>query len=284
MNYRIVADSSSNILSMDNPHYYSVPMKVRADREYIDDAQLDLAAMVEDLRNHKGKSGSACPSVGEYLEAFGDADVVFATTISKNLSGSYYFVQNGKEMPRHEMNFRTMKVGKLKKDFKRFLVDPGLLNVKTLTWWLPKNTARSFKRLGFNWVGITVAKAKNKTFYSGNNPKTDEDYYDLLIQDSKRPGGKLFYKTFITSSGPNSWKWTKTDPEPRAKDWFGKHPLNQYNYPALCPSYRGKYFQEWVQRLIEAVPLQNTGSRGWDSTLNCGRRMSGKKSVSAKDV
>ena len=172
--------------------------------------------------------------------------------VNKNLSGSYYFVQNGKEMPRHEMNFRTMKVGKLKKDFKRFLVDPGLLNVKTLTWWLPKNTARSFKRLGFNWVGITVAKAKNKTFYSGNNPKTDEDYYDLLIQDSKRPGGKLFYKTFITSSGPNSWKWTKTDPEPRAKDWFGKHPLNQYNYPALCPSYRGKYFQEWVQRLIES--------------------------------
>ena len=89
MTYKIVSDSSSNILSMENPNFASVPMKVRADREYIDDAQLDLAAMVEDLRNHKGKSGSACPSVGEYLEAFGDADVVFATTISKNLSGSY---------------------------------------------------------------------------------------------------------------------------------------------------------------------------------------------------
>jgi len=44
---------------------------------------------VEDLRNHKGTSGSACPSVGEWLDAFGDADMVFGTTMSKGLSGSY---------------------------------------------------------------------------------------------------------------------------------------------------------------------------------------------------
>ena len=89
MTYKIVSDSSSNILSMENPHFASVPMKVNTTREYVDNAELDLAGMVEDLRNHKGKSGSACPSVGEWLEAFGDADVIFATTISKNLSGSY---------------------------------------------------------------------------------------------------------------------------------------------------------------------------------------------------
>ena len=89
MNYRIVADSSSNVLSMDNPHYFSVPMKVRAEKEYIDDTQLDVAQMVEDLKHHKGSSGSACPSVGEWLDAFGDADMVFGTTMSKGLSGSY---------------------------------------------------------------------------------------------------------------------------------------------------------------------------------------------------
>ena len=89
MNYRIVADSSSNVLSMDNPRYFSVPMKVRAEKEYIDDVHLDVAQMVADLRNHKGSSGSSCPNVGEWLEAFGDADFVFGTTISKNLSGSY---------------------------------------------------------------------------------------------------------------------------------------------------------------------------------------------------
>ena len=89
MNYRIVADSSSNVLSMGNPHYFSVPMKVRAEKEYIDDANLNVARMVEELKHHKGTSGSACPSVGEWLDAFGDADMVFGTTMSKGLSGSY---------------------------------------------------------------------------------------------------------------------------------------------------------------------------------------------------
>ena len=89
MNYRIVSDSSSNIISMENPHFFSVPMKVRAEKEYIDDANLDLQQMVQDLRTHKGTSGSSCPNVGEWLDAFGDADFVFGTTISKNLSGSY---------------------------------------------------------------------------------------------------------------------------------------------------------------------------------------------------
>ena len=93
MNYKVVSDSSSNVLALDNVHFASVPMKVRAQKEYIDNAQLDLTGMVEDLRNHRGKSGSSCPNVGEWLEAFGDADVVFGTTISKNLSGSYNAAQ-----------------------------------------------------------------------------------------------------------------------------------------------------------------------------------------------
>ncbi|MBR1972580.1 MAG: DegV family protein [Oscillospiraceae bacterium] len=89
MNYKIVSDSSSNVLSMANPHFVSVPMKVRAAKEYVDDLDLDLAQMVEDLKNHKGTSGSSCPNVGEWLEAFDGADMVFGTTMSKGLSGSY---------------------------------------------------------------------------------------------------------------------------------------------------------------------------------------------------
>ena len=89
MNYKLVSDSSSNVLSMNDPHFASVPMKVRAGVEYIDDEKLDLAQMVEDLKNHKGTSGSACPSVGEWLDAFGDGEMVFGTTMSKGLSGSY---------------------------------------------------------------------------------------------------------------------------------------------------------------------------------------------------
>ena len=89
MNYRIVSDSSSNVLALNDPHFISVPMKVRAAKEYVDDANLDVSAMVDDLQKHNGPSGSSCPGVGEWLEAFGDADAIFVTTISKNLSGSY---------------------------------------------------------------------------------------------------------------------------------------------------------------------------------------------------
>lgn len=89
MNYKIVADSSCNVLSMENPHFASVPMKVRAEKEYIDDADLNVAQMVEELKKHKGTSGSSCPNVGEWLDAFEGADFVFGTTMSKGLSGSY---------------------------------------------------------------------------------------------------------------------------------------------------------------------------------------------------
>ena len=89
MKFMIVADSSSNILTMEDPNYATVPMKIVAAKEYVDNADLDLAGMVEDLKNHRGKSGSSCPNVGEWLEAFGDAECVFGITITKHLSGSY---------------------------------------------------------------------------------------------------------------------------------------------------------------------------------------------------
>ena len=97
MKFRIVCDSSCNILTLDD-NYATVPMKVTADREYVDDAQLDLAEMVEGLRNHKGKSGSACPNVGEWLEAFGDAEYVIGITITKHLSGSYNAAQQAAQI------------------------------------------------------------------------------------------------------------------------------------------------------------------------------------------
>ncbi len=89
MRYMITADSSSNVLSMPGIPFASVPLKIRAQKEYVDDLSLDVAAMVEDLKNFKGKSGSSCPNVGEWLESFGDAQEVFCVTITKNLSGSY---------------------------------------------------------------------------------------------------------------------------------------------------------------------------------------------------
>ena len=89
MRFRIVSDSSSNILDLGCQSYTTVPLKIVAEKEYVDDKNLDVAGMVADLREYKGKSGSSCPNVGEWLEAFEDAEEIFCVTISKNLSGSY---------------------------------------------------------------------------------------------------------------------------------------------------------------------------------------------------
>ena len=97
MSFRIVADSSCNVLVLQDPNYTTVPLKIVAAKEYVDNTQLDLAGMVEDLKNHKGKSGTSCPNVGEWLEAFGDAEYVFGITITKHLSGSYNAAQQAAE-------------------------------------------------------------------------------------------------------------------------------------------------------------------------------------------
>ena len=93
MAFRIVADSSANVLALPGVNYTTVPMKIVAAKEYVDDDQLDLAGMVADLQAHKGKSGSSCPNVGDWLEAFGDEQYVFGLTITKHLSGSYNSAQ-----------------------------------------------------------------------------------------------------------------------------------------------------------------------------------------------
>ena len=94
MNYKIVCDSSANLFAIPGVPYATVPMKVVAgDKEYVDDSQLDVRGMVADLKIYKGKSGSSCPNVQEWLDAFGDADAVFGITITKHLSGSYNAAQ-----------------------------------------------------------------------------------------------------------------------------------------------------------------------------------------------
>lgn len=90
MGFKIVSDSSSNVFSLPGMDFASVPLKIIAgEKEYVDTPSLDLPGMVNDLKRHKGKSGSSCPNVHEWLDAFGQAEQVFGVTISKNVSGSY---------------------------------------------------------------------------------------------------------------------------------------------------------------------------------------------------
>lgn len=98
MKIKIVADSSSNLYEFEGIDYASVPLKiVTENKEYVDDKNLNIPEMIQDLKAYKGKSGTACPGQGEWLEAFGDADWVFAIAISSKLSGSYNAARLAKE-------------------------------------------------------------------------------------------------------------------------------------------------------------------------------------------
>ena len=94
MKFKIVSDSSSNVLELAGIPFSCAPLKINAGgKEYIDNPQLDLAGMIDDLKKHKGKSGTSCPNVAEWLDAFEDAENIFCVTISKHLSGSYSAAQ-----------------------------------------------------------------------------------------------------------------------------------------------------------------------------------------------
>lgn len=87
---KIVTDSSSDILELADVSFESAPLKIiTAEKEYVDDQSLDVKGMVEDLQNYKGKSSTSCPSAGDWLDAFGDAEEIYCATITGTLSGSY---------------------------------------------------------------------------------------------------------------------------------------------------------------------------------------------------
>ena len=90
INMKIVADSSADVLSLENINFASVPLKIiTSQNEYVDNADLNVTQMVEDLLVIKEKSSTACPGIGDWLEAFGDSQYIFCTTITSALSGSY---------------------------------------------------------------------------------------------------------------------------------------------------------------------------------------------------
>ena len=95
MSYKIVSDSSSDVYSIEEVPFCTVPLTIRTkEREYIDNDDLNTTEMIEYLESYTGKSSTACPSVGEWEAAFGDAENIFCVTITSNLSGSYNSARN----------------------------------------------------------------------------------------------------------------------------------------------------------------------------------------------
>ena len=131
---KIVADSSANILQLQQVSFGAAPMKIITDeREFVDDEQLDVEAMVSWFDSYKGKSKTSCPNSSDWLEAFGDADHIFCVTITSGLSGSYNSACIAKQI--YEADHPGRRV---------FVIDslsagPELaLTIEKLAWWIGK--------------------------------------------------------------------------------------------------------------------------------------------------
>lgn len=90
MEFKIVSDSASNVLSAQGVSFKSVALKINSENgEYIDDSSLDVVKMVSELKTVKGKTSTSCPNVYDWKQAFEGSDNIFCVTITSGLSGSY---------------------------------------------------------------------------------------------------------------------------------------------------------------------------------------------------
>lgn len=90
MSIKIVSDSAADLLNIDGVDFAVAPLTIITDaKQYIDDGALDVEQMAMELKAYKGRSSTACPGVGNWLDAFGDAEEIIVFTITGTLSGSY---------------------------------------------------------------------------------------------------------------------------------------------------------------------------------------------------
>ena len=88
MKIKLVTDSSANLLRMQNTDFAAVPLKVIVgSEEFVDGSDVDVPRMLQTLKEYKGRTSTACPGVQDWLDAFGDADVVYGAAMTSALSG-----------------------------------------------------------------------------------------------------------------------------------------------------------------------------------------------------
>ena len=113
-NVKIVADSSANVLELANIPFAAAPLKIIAgEKEFVDNAELDVAGMVSWFDSYKDRSKTSCPNPSDWLEAFGDADEIYCVTITSGLSGSYNSACIAKQMYEEESGKRVCVIDSL---------------------------------------------------------------------------------------------------------------------------------------------------------------------------
>ena len=93
MSFSIIVDSCCDLTPemRADPVFRSIPLTIRVGgRDYIDDQSLDTSLLIYAMDQSQDASSSSCPSPGDYLEAFRQAEGdIYVITLSALLSGSH---------------------------------------------------------------------------------------------------------------------------------------------------------------------------------------------------
>ncbi len=91
---RVVVDSSANLFVAGTQDIVSVPMKVRVgEREFPDDANLDVGELIEAFSDEAAESSTSCPNIAEWTSAFAGADEIVALALTSKISGGFNSAQ-----------------------------------------------------------------------------------------------------------------------------------------------------------------------------------------------
>ncbi|MDD2960121.1 MAG: DegV family protein [Lachnospiraceae bacterium] len=106
MSYIIVIDSCGEMTEemKKDPRFISAPLSMQVDEyDIVDDATFDQADFLKKVAASPNSPKSACPSPEFYKTAYeGEADHIYAVTLSAELSGSYNSAQLGKALFQEE--------------------------------------------------------------------------------------------------------------------------------------------------------------------------------------
>lgn len=114
MSFSIIVDSCCDLTPemRADPVFCSIPLTIRVDgKDYIDDQSLDTSLLIYAMDQSQDASSSSCPSPGDYLEAFRQAEGdIYVVTLSALLSGSHNSAWQAKQMFLEEAPERNIHV------------------------------------------------------------------------------------------------------------------------------------------------------------------------------
>lgn len=98
---RIICDSSCDItqINSNKVSFTYAPLTITtSEKSYIDDESLNIKEFVSEIESYKGKSSTACPSIGKWVECFENAEEIIVFCLTSGISGTYNSALSAKSL------------------------------------------------------------------------------------------------------------------------------------------------------------------------------------------